>query len=449
MTWKSLRHWADVLEERGDLVTIEDPVSTEFEIAAYVQKSCSEGGPAFRFTNVEGHETDVLAGIYGTQERVLEAIHATTHRDGVTKYRNADQNQIDPVVVDEGPVREVIDTDPDLYDVPIVHHSERDAGHYITAGTLVANLPHTGVRGQGIHRMMRRESDELTIWAPEERRIGYAYRVNADEGKPTELAVVLGPPPEVTMGGISNVTHNVDKFSVAGGLAGEPIEVVPCETVDIEVPATAEMVIEGIIRPDETVPEAPFGEFPGCYSGKQKTPIVEVTAITRREDAMYHTILTGFPPNENNFMNWIPRSATVETDAERAVPTVDQATVRCDENGGNGMYEAFVSIDKRLDGDPWNVVCSVLGGRSQAKYCVVVDDDIDLYDPRQVNWALNTRVQPNRDVHTFPTMTGAPLDPSGPPRQSQKMGIDATVPLDEDREKFDAVRVPGSEDVDW
>jgi 2,5-furandicarboxylate decarboxylase 1 len=146
MTWKSLRQWADTLEERGDLVTINDPVSTKFEIAAYVQKSCSEGGPAFRFTDVEGYDTDVIAGIYGTQERVLEAIHATTNREGVEKYRNADQNRIDPVVVDDGPVREVVDTEPDLFDVPIVYHSERDAGHYITAGTLVANLPQTGAR---------------------------------------------------------------------------------------------------------------------------------------------------------------------------------------------------------------------------------------------------------------------------------------------------------------
>lgn len=449
MTWKSLRKWVDSLKERGDLLEIDDRVSTKYELAAYIQRSCAEEGPAFRFTNVEGHEMDVLGGLYGTRDRVLEAINAPSHAEGVEKFRMADQNTIDPVVVDDGPVREVVETDPDLYDVPVVKHSERDAGHYISAGTLVANLPHTGVRGQGIHRMMRRDSDELTIWAPEERRIGYAYRVNADAGEPTEVAVVIGPPPEVTMGSISNVTHSVDKFGVAGGLAGEPVELVPCETIDIEVPAKAEMVIEGVIRPERIVPEAPFGEFPGCYSGQQETPVVEVDCITRRADAMYHTILTGFPPNENTYMNWVPRSATVETDAERAVPSVDQATVRCDPNGGNGMYEAYVSIDKRLDGDPWNVVCSVLGGRSQAKYCLVVDEDIDLYERRQINWAVNTRVQPDRDVHTFPTMTGAPLDPSGPPRQSQKMGVDATVPLDEDREKFEPVHVPGVEDVEW
>lgn len=449
MSWSSLREWAESLERRGDLVVVDDPVSTKFEIAAYVKKSCNESGPAFRFTNVEDHDMDVLAGMYGTKERILEAIDVDSREEGIELYERAGEDRIEPEIVDSGPVTEVTETDPDLYDVPIVHHSERDAGHYITAGTLVANLPHTGVRGQGIHRMLRRDTQELTIWAPEERRIGYAYRLNHDEGKPTEVAIVIAPPPAVTLGGVTNVPHDVDKFSVAGGIMGEPIDLVECETIDIEVPASAEMVIEAVIRPDEQVPEAPFGEFPGCYSGKRTTPVVDVTGIMRREDAMYHTVLTGLPPTENNLMNWLPRSATVKQDAERAVPAVDQVSVRCNESGGNGMYEAFVAIDKRLEGDPRNVITSVLGGRSQAKYCTVVDEDIDLTEERDINWAINTRVQPDSDIITFPTMVGAPLDPSGPSRQSEKMGIDATVPLDEEWEKFERVRVPGVEDVEW
>jgi 2,5-furandicarboxylate decarboxylase 1 len=347
-------------------------------------------------------------------------------------------------------VREVIDTDPDLEELPLVLHSEKDVGHYITAGTEVVTLPHTDVRGLGIHRMYRRDSSELTLWAPEERRIGYAYRHNAGRGKPTEIAIAIGVSPAVTIGSISNVPHAVDKFDVAGGLAGKPIELVPCETVDIEVPASAEIVVEGIIHGNESVSEAPFGEVAGCYSTRQTdVPPVKVTGIMRRDDAMYHTILTGFPPTENSIMQWIPRSSTVKQDAERAVPEVDQATVKCGEYGGNGVYEAFVSIDKRLDGEAWNVINSVLSGRSQAKYCTVVDTDIDLYDEKQINWAINTRVQPDDNIRTYPTMAGAPLDPSGEHRQSQKVGIDATIPLDEDSEPYERVTVPGVDEVEW
>ena len=436
MVEQSLRKWASNLEKRGDLVVIDKEVSTKFEIAAYIKKSCEVEGPAFRFTNVVGYDMDVLGGFYGTKARILESVGVETHEQGVQKYIDAINNQIEPKTVKKAPVKEVVKTgdDVDLYDLPIVLHSEMDFGDYVTGASLISNLPHSGVRGSGIHRMYRQSKQELTIWAPPERRIGYAYRVNQDKGEPTEVAVVIGTPPAVTMGSISNVPHSVDKLSIAGGLQGSPIEI----------------VIEGLIHPDNLVEEAPFGEFPGTYGPKQMCPIVEITGIMQRSDAMYHTILTGFPPTENNLMNWLPRSATVRQDAERAVPSVKQALVKCDPySGGNGMYEAFVSIDKRLEGDPKNVIAAVLGGRCQAKYCVVVDTDIDLYDERQINWALNTRVQPHRDVITFPTMTGAPLDPSGPPRQSEKMGIDATVPLDGDKFIFSRVIVPGSDEVEW
>lgn len=449
MTTGSFREWVAQLEEAGDLVEIESPVSTEFEIAAYIKKSCDLAGPAFRFSDVEGHDMPVVGGLYGTKQRVLAALDVDSHPAGIERYRDVLERPVEPRPVDDGPVRTVIETEPDLRTIPIVRHSERDAGHYITAGVLVAALPHTGVYGQGIHRMMRRGRSELTIWAPEERRIGYAYRVNGQADEPTEVAIVIGASPAVTMGSITSVSHDVDKYGVAGAIQGAPIDLVECETVDLPVPADAELVIEGRIHPHTRVPEAPFGEVAGCYSGTQETPVVEVTGIMRREDPIYHTILTGFPPTENNLMQWVPRSARAKQDAERSVPHVEQATVKCGRSGGNGVYEVFVSIDKRLDGDPMNVICSVLGGRSQAKFCTVVDADVDLYDERQVNWALNTRVQPNRDVITFPTMTGGPLDPSGPHRQSEKMGIDATIPLGDDRATYERVEVPGTDEVDW
>jgi UbiD family decarboxylase len=449
MSWESFRDWVVDLERRGDLKVVDDPVSTEFEIAAYIKKSCNEDGPAFRFENVDDSKYDVVGGLYGSQRRLLEALSVDSHPEGVQKYLSASENRIEPVVVDDGPVKDTVDTDPNLYDVPIVRHSEEDGGHYVTAGIQVAHLPHTGVQGQGIYRMPRHSETELGLYSPEERRVGRAYRINADRGEPTEIAIVLGASPEVTMGSITNAPHTVDKFSVAGGFKGEPVELVECETIDLQVPARAEMIIEGVLHPDRTMVEGKFGEYPGCYGGQGEVPLVEVTAITHREDPMYHTILTGFPPTENNYMNWFGESATVMEDAQRAVPAVDQATVRCDPGGGNGRYEAFVSIDKRLDGEAWNVIQSVLGGRTGAKFCTVVDSDIDVYDERQRNWALNTRVQPDRDVHTYPEMVGGSLDPSGGNRQTQKVGIDATIPVAEDGEEYERVEVPGVDEVEW
>jgi 2,5-furandicarboxylate decarboxylase 1 len=449
MSWESLRDWVTNLESHNDAVTVDEPVSTKYEVAAYIKKSCNEGGPMFRFTNVEGHSMDILGGVYGTKSRILEALDVDSHQAGVKKYLEAIENPIEPTVVQDGPVCEVIETDPDLNEIPIVHHNEYDEGHYVTAGIQVANLPHTGVRGQGIYRMPKIDNETLGLYSPEERRVGYAYRQNADRGETTELAIVLGADPSVTMGSIANVAHSQDKYGIGGAFKGKSIELVSCKTVDIEVPANAELILEGIIKPEQEYDEGWFGEYPGCYSHSDTIPKVEITGIMKREDAMYHTILTGFPPTENNYMNWIGESSTVKQDAERAVPAIDQATVKCGTYGGNGRYEAIVSVNKRLDGEPWNIISSVLGGRTGAKYCTVVDADVDIYDEKQVNWAMNTRVQPDRDVHTFPTMVGASLDPSGPSRQAQKMGIDATIPNNEDSEEYQRAEVPGTEDVSW
>lgn len=449
MSWASLRDWVQDLEARGDLITVNEQVSTKYEIAAYIKKSCNSAGPAFRFTNVEGSEMDGLGSIYGAKRRILEALDVDSHPEGVQTYQEATDHPIEPTIVEDGPVREVIDTDPDLDQIPIVHHNEHDEGHYITAGIQVANLPHTGVRGQGIYRMPKIDSQTLGLYSPEERRVGYAYRANAEEGKTTELAIVLGAGPEVTMGSIANVPHSQDKYGIAGAFKSEPVELVSCNTIDVDVPAHAELVLEGVVKPEQKYDEGWFGEYPGCYSHSDTIPEVEITGIMRREDAMYHTILTGFPPTENNYMNWIGESSTVRQDAERAVPAIDQATVKCGTSGGNGRYEAIVSVDKRLDGEPWNIIASVLGGRTGAKYCTVVDADVDIYDDTEVNWAINTRVQPDRDIHTFPTMVGASLDPSGPSRQSQKMGVDATIPNDDNPEEYQRAEVPDVEDISW
>jgi UbiD family decarboxylase len=450
MPWDSLRAWSEDLERRGDLVVVDEPVSPEYEIAAYVKKSCEEEGPAFRFTNVEGHDMDVQAGFFAAKRRILEALGGETKKEAEENVVNATSDRIEPNLVDDGPVKEVIDSEPTLDELPIVTHNEKDVGPYITSGVQVANLPHTGVRGQGIYRQLVTGERELSLWSPEERRVGYAYRVNAEEGKPTEMAVVLGSSPSVIFGSIANVDHTVDKYEVAGALKGEPVDLVSCETIDVDVPANAEIVIETLIHGDEKNPEAPFGEYPGIYSEQnEETPRVEVTGIMRREDAIYDTVLTGLPPNEDGMMNWIPRCASVRASAESAIPGVDQVDVKIGPAGGNGVFQARVAIDKRLDGEPWNVVSSVLGGRSQAKYCMVVDDDIDLDEEAEVDWAWETRVQPERDVRSFPTMVGAPLDPSGPKRQAQKMGIDATIPLDEDPERYEPTRVPGKDDVEW
>jgi 2,5-furandicarboxylate decarboxylase 1 len=282
---------------------------------------------------------------------------------------------------------------------------------------------------------------------PAERRVGRAALKAEDRGERFGVAVVLGAGPFVDLASQAKIPHTQDKLGVAGALAGRPIELVRCQTVDADVPAEAEIVIEGHFLPGVREPEGPFGEVAGTYGLLGNRHVFEVSAITRRRDAMYQTALTGMPTTDNHVQGWPAICESIKRLAQQACPEV------VDVHAIGPYYLAIVSIRKRLAYEARNVILSVLGptaGAPQAKYCIVVDPDVNVRDIDQVLWALYTRVQPDRDAIVFPPMVGAPLDPSAPVhRHSAKMGFDATVPLGESRERYNRVVVPGADQVSW
>jgi 2,5-furandicarboxylate decarboxylase 1 len=447
--WEDLRSCLAELELEGELTHISRPVSVEHEIAAHIRKSCTMGGPAFLFENVDGFNGwRVLGGLYGTIDRVCRLLGGD--RASIPHaFAHAMDHPLAPVIVDDGPVKEV-KLSPDEIDLttfPIVSHSEHDSGRFVTIGVEIAKDPETSVRGLGIHRMMLRDAHHLSFMGGNEKRVVRSFLKNEDRDKPQPLAVVIGPSPAVALASTARVDHGVDKLGIAGTLQGRPVELVKCETIDCEVPANAEMVIEGELLPGIREPEGPFGEFTGCYSGGTMMPVFRVTAITTRRDPLYQTALTGMPVTEDQSMMWVGRSAGLWKDAQRAHPEVK--AINWNVESGN-MYEVIVSIRKRMETEPWNVIASVLSGPALVKYCMVVDDDVDIFDQRQLGWVMATRVQPDRDVHIFPKMVGALLDPSSALfSQTSKMGIDATIPLTEERWRYEMVKVPGAEEVEW
>jgi len=446
MYWNDMREFLDELRKRDDLVEIDKAVSTDFEIAAYIRKSSDTGGPCFLFNNVTGREGWRVAGsMYSDPRRILAALDVPVER-ATPRYLDAIKNPIPWELVDDAPCKEVKITgdDIDLARVPIVRHSEKD-GVYITAGVEVIRDPDTGVHGLGMHRMEVFGKNLLGLWAPGERRIGRARVKREERGERTEIAVVISPDPCTVLAACARVPHDQEKYAIAGGLLGAPLRLTRCETVDVLVPATAECVIEGYLEPHHTAKESPFGEFPGCYGGRMEVPVMTVTAITHRRDPIYQTVLTGFPVTEDHLLNWIPMNSVILEDARRISPGVIDATVR-----GNYVYDTVIKMRKRHETEPWNVMAAVLAGNAQAKYCVVVDEDVNIYDDKEVGWAVSTRSQPHKDVHIFPVMVGAPLDPSAPlVRQTSKMGTDATKPLDADPVRFEKVTVPGADEITW
>jgi len=449
MAWKDFRHFLQGLEGAGELRRISKEVSPEFEIAAYIRRASDTNGPAFLFDRVQGHPGwTVAAGVYGTYARLALALE-TDIRSVLGLYGRAVSEPIPPVRVSDGPVKDVVlrGEQVDCTQFPLVRHSERDAGRYITAGVAFARDPETGVLGLSIQRMQMKGPRRFGISLPAERRIGRAQAKAEDRAEALPVAVALGAGPYVDLGSQAKIPHDEVKLGVAGALAGAPIELVKAETCDVEVPASAEIIIEGRILPKVREPEGPFGEVGGTYGLRDNRHVFEVTAVTMRRNAIYQVALTGMPTTENHVMAWPAVAEVAKRLAKQACPEVR------DVHAIGPYYVIIISIKKRLEGEARNVILSVLGptaGAPQAKWVIVVDDDIDVRNWDEVLWALYTRVQPERDVMIFPTMVGAPLDPSAPIyRHTSKIGIDATIPQGADRERYARVLVPGAEDVTW
>jgi 2,5-furandicarboxylate decarboxylase 1 len=446
--WHDFRGFLEHLESKGELLRLDKEVDPRFEVTAYIRKSCDVEGPAFLFEKVKGFDGWRFgAALYAARRRIAIGMNCKDDREVLAKYSNAVLNPIEPKIVGDGPCQEVVmkGDQVDLTKIPLATHSERDPGPFVTSAVEIAKHPDTGTRLLGIHRLQLRGKDELAFWGPAEKRIGRAFLRSQDLGKPLDVAVVLGNEPAVDLASQAKVEHGADKMAIAGGITGAPISLVPCKTVALEVPRGAEVVIEGRMMPNTLRLEGPFGEVTGVYSGTTMAPSIKVTAITMRSHPIMHTVLAGIAPSENGNMVVPAMLEAIHRVSKQACPEIAAVNVT-----GNSYFTCLVSIKKRHEGEPWNVISAVLGGIYQTKYCYVFDDDIDLFEPTNVQWAVETRMQPHKDAHIFPVMVGAPLDPSAPiPRHTSKMGFDCTIPLNADRKKFEKVRVPGADEVTW
>lgn len=447
MAYNDLREFLEELKKRNDLMVIDRKVSTKHEIAAFSRKSSDLGGPALLFTNVEGYDMPVLASLYGSRERVQLALNLGNDTKSTIKEYVAHENKfIEPEMVEDkdAPVHEVVITgdDIDLNKLPILTNFAKDLGPYITAGVQIAKDPVTGKRNASMHRMLLLDKNHMTCFAPKGRNLGTIIERNEDNGNGTEIATVIGGDPVIAIASQCRPALGTDEMGMAGGLRGEAVKMVKCKTIDVEVPATAEIVIEGRTIPGIREDDGPFGEYPGTYSEIRKAPVVEITAITMRHDAIFQNALTGMPMTENHWLMDLAATAIAYREAYKICPDIKDI---CMTHGGTSRHHLVISIKKRHPYEPRNIIAALLAANIGIKLCVVVDEDIDVHDMMQVEWAINTRMQPENDVMILPTMYSPTLDPSAPyPRASSKMGIDATAPLDK-KEDYQRVFTPGQD----
>ncbi|MEE9611603.1 MAG: UbiD family decarboxylase [Desulfatiglandales bacterium] len=440
MSYTSLRTWLSALEDRGSLRRIQKAVDLRYELAALGKKA--DGIYTLYFENAGNSSIPVVTGIASTRELFAEAMGVS--RDEVSeRFAQAQATPMDCLMVtaDTAPVKERILGKADVSALPIPVHHEKDAGRHITAGILVAKDPKTGVRNLSIHRLQVLAPDRLGILILP-RHLSQFYRDVEARDQPLEVAIAIGLDPLLLLASQALTPPGFDEFTIAGALYGKPLELVKCETIDLEVPAQAEIVLEGSLLSGIRETEGPFGEYPKYYSPALPRPVIELTGMTSRRDPIYHTIVPA--GMEHLLLGAIPREGALLQLVKNAVPTA-----RCVHltPGGTCRYHAVISIDKQNEGEAKNAIFAAFGSSHEIKHVVVVDSDVNIFNPKEVEWAVATRCQAYRDVFIVPRATGNKLDPSSDDGISDKMGIDATIPLDADRERFERIRIPGEENI--
>ena len=331
------------------------------------------------------------------------------------------EKPIPPKLVAKAPVKEVIFTGDkiDLYKLPQILHHQEDAGPYITAAISFAKDPSGDTWNCAYNRLMIKGRDTTSIHLTLAKHLWEFQRAAEAQGKPLPVAFAIGVHPAIALGCLAIGSIDEDERAIMGGLLGEPLELVKCETSDLLVPAHAEMILEGEILPHERTAEGPFGEFTGYSLGERQREVLKVRAITHRRDAIFQDITVGHL--DHLMLSTTPIEANLYRAVRAMVPTVKAVRVPA-------PFTCYVSIEQRISGQAKNAIFAVLGADLYMKRVVVVDHDVDVFNDRQVNWAIATRCQPDRDIAIITNARGSDLDPSTKEDgNTAKWGVDATA----------------------
>jgi 2,5-furandicarboxylate decarboxylase 1 len=430
---ENFRQFLDRLRQNGELVDLHQPVDIR-HIATLVDQAST----ALFFHNVIGYDHPVVSGIIRSRERATMALGCETYGEIEHKLKAAIDRPIPPRHVKSSPTREVtyVGEDVDLYKLPIPMSSIYDGGPMITAGVVIARDPELGFNS-GVYRFIVKEKSltGIDIVTPNNMRL-FAQRALA-RGEPLPISISIGTHPIEITGSGYRAPLGVDEMSIAGGLRGVPVDLAPCETIDVPYIADAEIVLEAEILPTGwTWPEGRFGEFTRLMGGLHWNPLVRIKAISMRKDAIYYNL---HMPWENTWLAAPTRYAAIRQALRTAGIQVKDINVTL---GGCAFWHAVISI-KKSPGEGKNALLAALSVMD-LKHVVVVDDDIDIFDPMDVEWAIATRVQGDKDIMIVGNARAKPLDPSLPQGfgvvpTGAKVGIDATIPEGIPKEHYERI----------
>ena len=435
MAYRDFRHFLDALRQNGELVDIDRPIDLVFDVAKALKQSNARNGPAFIF-NQNGTDYPLVAGIYSTRSKALIAFEASED-DIFEKVLAGLDHPISPeIFAGHAPCHEVVITGDaiDIRRFPIPTYSPGDGGPYITPGIVVSRDPETGVPDIGHYRFQVLEADRLTFFAQPFHRFGKIITKAERLGLTLQAALVIGVDPVLAYACQVQTSDTTNDWELAGGLRGAPVELVHCKTVDLEVPAHAEVVIEFEVDLARRAREGPLGEYTGYYTPASEKPTARITAITHRRNPYFQGLLTGKPVTENHILKQIPFEASFWRTLKQQFPTVEKVAINA---SGGVQYYVVIAMRPRFAGEARQVMMAAMTSNVRPKWVIVVEPDIDIHSASEVEWALSLRVRPERDVLVVGQLPSGPVDPSveakdpHTPGLSSAVGVDATRPVGE------------------
>lgn len=383
------------------------------------------------FENIKGYDMRVISGICNTREKIAQALSCTVPQ--ITPIITKAMENPEPITR----IQSVGDNfqhskKADLGELPILTHYKKDGGPYITAGVVIVKDPEDGIRNASIHRMLVLDKDRLTARIVP-RHLYTIHRKAENNDKSLEVAIAIGMHPATLLASTTSVPITTDELEVANHFHGGNMKLIKCETVDLEVP-DCEIILEGRLLPHERAEEGPFVDLTDTYDVVRNEPVIELDKMHYKENTLYHAIMPA--GNEHKLLQGLPQEPRIYSAIKNTVPTVKNVILT---EGGCCWLHAAISVQKQTQGDGKNIIMAALAAHPSLKHCVVVDEDINVFKPEDIEYALATRVRGDVDILIVPSAQGSSLDPTAEPDgTTTKVGVDATKPLD-NLDKFERV----------
>ena len=433
------------LEKAGELKRVKTEVDTNLEIAEILRRAMYSNGPAILFENVKNYDMPVLGNAFGSLKRLEIGLETTDFTE--IGQRIVDLTKMDipsgflnkikklpelskmsdsfPKLEKSGPVTEVINESPTFDNIPILKTWSNDAGKFITFGLVATKHPETGIRNLGVYRMQIIDSTHAIMHWQKHKRGAHHHELKKEKGEKIEVAIIIGGDPATVFSAVAPVPEGLDKYLFAGITRKKGIKTVKCKTIDLVVPANAEMILEGYVDPSDTRDEGPFGDHTGYYTPKEPFPTFTLTGVMQRKKPIYLTTVVGKPILEDSYIGKVIERSFLPLIRMFQPEVVDFAMPAA------GWFQglAIISIKKRYPGQAKKVMMGLwgMGQLSLTKIFIVVDDDVNVHSMDDVLWAVTTRIDPARDTIIIDNTPTDTLDPASPlVNLGSKLGIDAT-----------------------